>query len=48
MVGSDMMTMMYVLEVKTSMKAAKFELRTSMLWNCACDLLCPASEEISD
>lgn len=29
--GSDMMTMTYVLEVKTSMKAAKLEFLTSML-----------------
>lgn len=37
--GSDMMTMTYVLEVKTSMKAAKLEFRTSMLWKEAASLL---------
>ena len=31
MVGSDIMTMTYVLGVKKSMNAAKHELRTSML-----------------
>lgn len=39
MEGSDMMTMTYVLEVKTSMKAAKLEFLTSMLWNEAASLL---------
>ena len=37
--GSDMMTIMYVLGVKTSMNEAKHEFRTSMLWNCAWSLL---------
>lgn len=37
--GSDMMTMTYVLEVKTSMKAAKLEFLTSMLWKEAASLL---------
>ena len=37
--GSDMMTMTYVFEVKTSIKAAKLEFRTSMLWNEAANLL---------
>lgn len=39
MEGSDMMTMTYVLEVKTSMKAAKLEFLTSMLWKEAASLL---------
>lgn len=34
-----MMTMTYVLEVKTSMKAAKLEFLTSMLWKEAASLL---------
>lgn len=34
-----MMTMTYVLDVKTSMKAAKLEFRTSMLWKDAASLL---------
>lgn len=37
--GSDMITMTYVLEVKTSMKAAKLEFLTSMLWKEAASLL---------
>lgn len=37
--GSDMMTITYVLEVKTSMKAAKLEFLTSMLWKEAASLL---------
>lgn len=37
--GSDMMTMTYVLDVKTSMKAAKLEFLTSMLWKEAASLL---------
>lgn len=39
MVESEVTTMTYVLDVKTSMKAAKLELRTSMLWNWAANLL---------
>lgn len=39
MEGSDMITMTYVLEVKTSMKAAKLEFLTSMLWKEAASLL---------
>lgn len=39
MEGSDMMTMTYVLEVKTSMNAAKLEFLTSMLWKEAASLL---------
>ena len=38
-VESEVTTMTYVLDVKTSMKAAKLELRTSMLWNWAANLL---------
>lgn len=34
-----MMTMTYVLEVKTSMNAAKLEFLTSMLWKEAASLL---------
>ena len=34
-----MMTIMYVFGVKMSTKAAKQEFRTSILWNCACNLL---------
>ena len=37
--GSDMTTIMYVLDVNSSMKAVKFEFRTSMLCNCVCVLL---------
>lgn len=37
--GSDMITMTYVLEVKTSIKAAKLEFLTSMLWKEAASLL---------
>ena len=33
--GFDMITMTYVLEVKASMKAAKLEFLTSMLWKVA-------------
>lgn len=39
MVESDVTTMTYVFDVKTSMKAAKFEFRTSIDWNCAANLL---------
>merc|ERR1719223_634010 len=39
MLGSDMMTMTYVLGVNWSMKDANFSLRTSMLSNCAVILL---------
>lgn len=38
-VESDVTTMTYVFDVKTSMKAAKFEFRTSIDWNCAASLL---------
>ncbi len=37
--GSDMTTIMYVLDVNSSMNAVKFEFRTSMLCNCVCVLL---------
>ena len=33
MEGSDMITITYVLGVRMSMKAVKFEFLTSMLWN---------------
>lgn len=39
MVESDVTTMTYVFDVKTSMKAAKFEFLTSIDWNCAANLL---------
>ena len=36
--GCEMITMMYVLAVKASMKAQNRELRTSIPWNCDCAL----------
>lgn len=39
MEGSDMTTITYVFDVKMSMKAAKLEFLTSMLWKEAANLL---------
>jgi len=38
-VGSDMITIIYVFGVKTSINAVKFEFFTSIDWNSVCDLL---------
>ena len=39
-VGSDIITITYVLDVNKSIKAVNWELRTSILWNWAIPLLC--------